>query len=65
MIGIYYEKYIKSLGFTDKELNDAIKEFTQLESLLGEMGQRFQFAWRESYDILNGLTDMKKARGIK
>jgi hypothetical protein len=50
---------------TDKQLNDAIEHYTELEKNIKCHGQIYKLVWLDVYTTLNRLNDYKKARKEK
>lgn len=61
-IGEIYKKYKDGQSFTNEEVNFAVEEFQKLANSLRLMGERFHFAWRETYDMYNHFEYFKQAR---
>lgn len=53
---------VKNGVLTDGQLDDAIKHYTQLEKYLKFHGKIYSLVWKDVYNELQRLNNMKTAR---
>lgn len=60
-----YDKYRNGGSISNEELEFGIKHFQILANSLDSLGERFHLAWKDIYEVLNGLLDYQIARKRK